>query len=83
MINNFTLTKTDRHKILINRFGSAVSQYPNHPALEVSDEIYSYSDLDKISNNIANCIIENSGQECKMAAVLGQKSFETYAAVLH
>ncbi len=82
MINNFTLTKTDRHKILINRFESALAHFPNHPALEVSDEIYSYSELNNFSNNIANCIIENSASECKMAAVLGQKSFETYAAVL-
>lgn len=76
------MTEKDRHKILINRFGSAVAQHPNRPALEVSGEVYSYSDLEKFSNSIANCINENSKKECKMTAVLGAKSFETYASVL-
>ncbi len=76
------MTEKDRHKILINRFWNTVTQYPNRPALEVNSEIYTYSELNNFSNSLANCIIENSGQECKMAAVLGTKSFETYAAVL-
>ncbi len=80
--NNFTLTEKDRHKILIKRFESAVAQYPNRSALEVSGKSFSYFELNTFSDNIANCIIENSEKECKMAAVLGAKSLETYAAVL-
>jgi len=67
---------------LINRFGISAKIFSNKPALEVNGKSFYYSELDEISNKIANCIIENSEKEIKMAAVLGQKSFVTYAAVL-
>ena len=76
------MTNNNKHNILINRFGISAKIFSNKPALEVNGKSFYYSDLDEISNKIANCIIENSEKEIKMAAVLGQKSFVTYAAVL-
>jgi amino acid adenylation domain-containing protein len=74
----FNDTKVDypKNKTVLDLFKEQVEKYPGNIALQDDIESYSYSELDKLSNQIAQYFITTYGKEsiCPIAILLGRSA---------
>lgn len=70
------------NKNLIHSFIKSSERFPNRPALDVNNRIYTFKQLARVAGNIALSIDENQLTSESLVAVLGYRSIIAYAGVL-
>jgi amino acid adenylation domain-containing protein len=71
--------KTDY--ILVNRVIRAAQKYPDRPAVMISDQVYSYSQLLQRASSFANSI-HHTGDRALVVGILAHHSIDAYAGIL-
>lgn len=67
---------------LVGGFIDSIQKFPQRPALDVNEELYTYEELGKIVSQIAQTINDNDSSGNQLAAMLGYRSLAAYAGVL-
>ena len=68
-------------EILAYRLQSAFHKYRDNAALRIGDVVLSYGELQRIANAIANDITADFPDDKSPVAIMGAKSFMTYAGI--
>ena len=66
---------------LISGFLSSLSRYPDHPALEVNHQVYSYSQLANKSFGLSKCLVDSESGS-SYVGILAYRSITAYAGIL-
>ena len=68
-------------EILAYRLQNAFHEYRDNAALRIGDDVLSYGELHRLANAIANDITTDFPDDKSPVAILGAKSFMTYAGI--
>ena len=82
-IKSFNITDLDipKRNTLINRFQNIVKKYPNHIAVEFNTKKITYKKLDKLSNFLAQELIQNGITKGNVIGVCLNKSLELIVSI--
>jgi amino acid adenylation domain-containing protein len=76
------MADTNRFQSLYEGFRQAAETHPDNPALWVDGQRHTYADLKTYASRLANAIVDNEERAMPLAAVMGYRSFSSYASVL-
>jgi amino acid adenylation domain-containing protein len=76
------MAETYQFQSLYEGFSKAAKAYPDNPALWVDGQSHTYADLETYAGLLANAILANEKRSFPLAAVMGYRSFSSYATVL-
>lgn len=76
------MAETSQFQSLYEGFSKAAEAHPGNPALWVDGQSHSYADLEAYAARLASAILANEKRAVPLAAVMGYRSFSSYAAVL-
>jgi amino acid adenylation domain-containing protein len=68
--------------LLLSGFINSASVFADRVALEVREQSYTYSELERISKKIAKCISLYSKRDNPFAAILGYRSISAYSGII-
>lgn len=73
-LNETNLSSIDPNNTIVDDFKKAVKDYPEHLAVVFKDNKYTYQETDKITNKIANKLLELGATKEKVVSILIKKS---------
>jgi amino acid adenylation domain-containing protein len=76
------MAQSDKYQNLYEGFLGAAESYPQNPALWVDGESHTYAELKAYAGRLAGAILTHEKRAVPLAAVMGYRSFSSYAAVL-
>jgi amino acid adenylation domain-containing protein len=76
------MVDSNQFKNLYDGFRKATQIYPDNPALWVDGQIHTYADLETYAARLASAILAKEKRAIPLAAVMGYRSFSSYATVL-
>jgi len=76
------MSHSDHEKSLAAGFVGSVMKYPDRPALEADNRVFTYDSLWRLAANIAAAISKEKKVTGPTAAILGHRSVTAYAGLL-
>jgi len=76
------MAETHKYQSLYEGFLRAAAEYPDNPALWVDGESHTYAGLKSYAERLARAILAQETRSVPLAAVMGYRSFSSYASVL-
>lgn len=79
---NNTTKNFPKDKNIVDMFKDSVNKYPNNIALSSNEKMYSYKELDKLTNKLGNKLIELGVKKGDFVSIYMERSVETVISIL-
>jgi amino acid adenylation domain-containing protein len=76
------LLEKDTEQTIPQLFSRQVSRFPNLPAIKTTTHVISYSELDRLSNQVANAILHQSYKTSDTIALLFEQGADSVISIL-